>query len=106
MSLCSQGRLLPHGAPPMPMLACFTWSPSEDTGVCRVLTTTNVGHGARGLRITKCYPLVVHSILRHFARCLGVFCRIIRENTSHSSWMNVFVVSPCMCTIVSHHKWS
>ena len=48
----------------------FTCSHFQDRDVQRVLRTTDMGHGAGGFRITKCYQSVVRCISRDLS--LGV----------------------------------
>ena len=51
LSLCSQALPLPLGVPPMPALACFDNSLSQDSEVQRVYTRTDVGNV--GVRVAK-----------------------------------------------------
>ena len=48
VSLCSQVLLLPLGVPPMAALASSTQNPSQDSGIWRVLTITNMGNVTQG----------------------------------------------------------
>ena len=58
--------------PPMPAPARSAQSLSGHHRVWSLLTTSNVGNikQGQGFQITKCYPLVVRSMSRHFATCL------------------------------------
>ena len=65
-----------EGDQPPLLFASLTQSLSQDSKVWRVLTMTDVGSVTQGLgfHITKCYLSVVHSMLRDFGSCFGMYC--------------------------------
>ena len=70
MSHYSQLLLLPVGIPPMPVPKCSTQNLAHFTGVESVLNTTKMKNVTQGWQIQiiiKCYPLVVHTMLKQFA---------------------------------------
>ena len=68
LSHSSQVLLLPVGAPPMLVPACYAQSLSQDGEIWRVLTTTDVGSvkQGQGFRFAKRYP----SVVRRMPSCL------------------------------------